>query len=275
MKRYIAWLILFAITEISLAMYLTFWREHWWQAISQKQSVDFLQQLGIFTGVALFICIVSGVSGYLIQLTAVKWREKLNTKALYILESRTSQEIENMSQRVQSDCAEYPTLMLTIGFGGIKAITYIIVFCTAILLGFNFMYLLIILAWSVVGTLLAKYIAKPLIKLNYDQQRAEATYRQGLTLDNFQDCIRIMLGLAKKQKHLTYFQQLFGQIGVIIPFLIIAPEYFGGAMLIGQLMRFNSTASTILENMSFTITSFADINRLLSCRARLKEASII
>ncbi len=289
MRKYLACLI---VLEITLALGLTFWREHFWAAVSTKNSSNFLEQLAIFTCVALVMCIVSGVSGYLVSLTAIKWREKLNTKAMYIIHSRelganygAVKPIENLSQRVQEDCASYPQLMLTLGFGGIKAITYIIVFSVAILYGFNYIYLLILLTYTIVGTGLAKLIAKPLIKLNYEQQRIEATYRTHLNVDNvnmktlcvesFNKCVHVMLGLAKKQKHLTYFQQLFAQVGVVIPFIIIAPEYFVGSMLIGELMRFNSTASTILDNMSFTITSFGDINKLLSCRKRLVEAEII
>jgi ABC-type uncharacterized transport system fused permease/ATPase subunit len=84
-----------------------------------------------------------------------------------------------------------------------------------------------------------------------------------------------MLGLAKKQKHLTYFQQFYGQLGVIVPLLIIAPLYFSSGMTIGTLMRFNSLGATILDNMSYGINSFGLINRLISCRKRLKEVNIL
>jgi ABC-type uncharacterized transport system fused permease/ATPase subunit len=82
MKRYLFWLILFAALEISLALYLTTWREHFWNAVSGKEQVQFMHQLGIFTIVALIACFVSGFSGYLVSLTAIRWREKLNARAL-------------------------------------------------------------------------------------------------------------------------------------------------------------------------------------------------
>lgn len=271
MRKYIALLIAFALIEIGLALYLTWWREFFWQAVSTKQSLQFLQQLGIFTGVALFICLVSGISGYLVSLTAIKWREKLNTKALQLKDSA----IENISQRIQMDCADYPTLVLTLGFGLTKAIIYVTVFCTALMLSFSSIYLLALLTYAICGTLVVKYVAKPLIALNYQQQRVEATYRNSLTVENFGDCVRIMLGLAKKTKRLTYFQQFYSQVGVVIPLIVIAPEYFTTAMTIGLLMRFTSTSSTILENLSYGISSFGEINRLLSCHKRLKEANIL
>jgi len=271
MKKYIALLISFAILEIGLALYLTVWREHFWNAVSTKQSLDFIHQLIIFTGVALVICFVSGFSGYLVLLTAIKWRQLLNDKAFAIRESR----IENMNQRIQEDCMTYPDLWLNLAYGTLKAVIYIVVFSVSLVLSFSWVFLGILLAYSLIGTGLTHYIARPLIHLNYEQQRLEATYRNNLTINNFEDCIMIMLRLAKKQKHLTYFQQFYGQLGVIVPLLIIAPSYFTTGMTLGALMRFNSLSSTILDNMSYGISSFSSINKLISCRRRLKEANIL
>ncbi len=280
MKKYIIYLVLLGAIEISLALYLTFFREHFWNAIQAKDVSTFLSQLGVFTGVALCICFVSGMSGYLVSLTAIKWREKLNSQAFINSEQTdimniTSSKIENLNQRIQADCMDYPTLMLTLGFGLVKALAYITVFVVSLVVSFSWVYLTILFAYTILGTLVTKYIAKPLIALNYKQQQVEATYRNYLSPDNFSECVRLMLGLARKQKHLTYFQQFYGQIGVVIPLIIIAPAYFTTGMTIGMLMRFNSTAGTILDNMGWGISSFGEINRLLSCRKRLLEAKIL
>lgn len=271
MRRFIVWLILFAILEIGLALYLTTWREHFWNAIALKQGSEIVAQLSIFTVVALVICFVSGFSGYLVSLTAIKWREHLNAKAFAIRDSQ----IENINQRIQEDCMSYPDLVINLSYGTIKAALYVIVFCTALLHGFAWVYLPLLLGYSLIGTWLTKHIATPLIVLNYQQQCVEATYRNGISSDNFLKCIFIMLGMAKKQKHLTYFQQFYGQVGVILPILLIAPIYLSTGMTIGTLMRFNSLGGTILDNMSYGISNFAAINKLLSCRKRLLEAKII
>lgn len=279
MRKYLIYLVLFAILEISLALYLTFWREHFWTAVSSKESLQFMYQLGIFTIVALFICLVSGISGYLVSLTAIKWREKLNKKALIVntfkCHEKVRDNVENLNQRIQADCLDYPTLMLTLGFGGTKALVYVFAFSVALLWGFNALYISFLIAYAICGTLIVKYVAKPLISLNYKQQQVEATYRNNLSIQNFSDCVLIMLGLAKKTKRLTYFQQFYSQVGVVIPLIIVAHEYFTTAMTLGLLMRFNSTSGTILDNMSYGISSFGDINKLLSCRKRLLEAGIL
>ena len=270
MRKYLALLIILGAIEISLALYLTIWREHFWQSVSNKQGVDFIRQLVIFTVVAMSIGLTSGLSGYMISLSSIEWRKKLNKKA-----HKSQVKVENISQRIQEDCMSYPDLMLNLGWGSIKAVTYVVIFSISLMLTFNWWYVCILSIYCIIGSWLTNKIARPLIELNYQQQRMEATYRSKLSISNFQNCIEVMLGLAKRQKKLTYFQQFYGQLGVIVPLLLIAPAYFSSAMTLGLLMRFTSLSSTILDNMSYGINSFAMINKLVSCRRRLKEANII
>lgn len=272
MKKYLGLLILFAVLEIAGALYLTIWREHFWNAVATKSSMDFLLQLGIFTGIALVLCFLSGISGYLINLTTIKWRENLDARFRTYKVHHT---IENIPQRLQEDCQRYPELVLGLGYGLCKALIYILVFSISLVMEFSGHLLFYLLLYTIVGNYLTYKIAYPLTKLNYEQQRAEATYRSTMHIDNFADCIRIMFGMAKKQKHLTYFQQFYGQVGVIIPLLLIAPTYFTTAMTIGVLMRFNSVCGTILDNMSYGIANWGSVNALLSCRKRLKEVGVI
>lgn len=271
MKKYIAWLVFFVLLEISLALYLTYWRESFWNAISTKNDSEFLTQLSLFSIVALTICFISGMSGYLTSLAAIKWRKTLNSRAFL----KSNGHIENLNQRIQEDCMLYPDLSFTLLFGTLKSTIYIITFTISLLFSFSWILLSILVVYSLIGTILAKYIAQPLIGLNYEQQKREATYRNQLTVNNFSACIFMMLGIARRQKRLTYFQQFYGQVGVVLPLIIIAPYYFNSGMLIGSLMRFNSLSSTLLENMSYGINTFSTINKWISCRRRLREAEII
>lgn len=271
MKRYVFYLIMIASLEIGLSLYLTSWRESFWDSIVAKQGDIFLQQLGVFTVVALALCFLSGYGGYLVNLTVIEWRKKLNTKALTLKETK----IENVGQRVQQDALDYPDLMLNLGWELVKSIMYILVFSGAMLYSFPWYYLAILVVYGVIGTYLTKKIAFPLISLNYQVQKKEATYRTTLTKDSFDQCVALMWSTAIRQKYLSYFQTFYGQLGVIVPYLLIAPLYFMGGMKVGELMRFASTAGTVLDNLSFGVNSFGKINKLLSCRKRLKELGCI
>lgn len=272
MKRYITYIIFLTICEISLALYLTFWRNSFWESVSLKNLHSFTVELIVFCVIALSFCLVTALSGYFITLCAIKWRETLTKR---VKSTKNVSKIENFSQRVQQDTLDYPDLMLNILFGSGKALVYIIVFSAALIYNFSAWYLTIIIFYAIISTWVAKKIAMPLINLNYKAQVAEATYRSLLSEFNFANCIGIMTQMAIKTKHLNYFQTFYGQIAVILPILIVAPAYFGGAMTLGLLMQATSTMSTISDNCSYGITSFSVINRLLSCRKRLKEIKII
>lgn len=271
MRKYLILMGLLAIVEISLALYLTEWRHVFWDYVSNRNINGFTSYLLIFTGVALTLCVVSATTSYLGGLASIRWREKLNAKALQLHTSA----IENSSQRVQQDCSDYPNLVVILGFGVVKNIVYCVVFSITLCLLFSYTYLLLLLAYAIVATLVAKIIAKPLIQLNYDSQQAEASYRNDLSTSRFNVCIDIMLSLARKTKRLNYFQVFYSQLGVIIPIVIIAPSYFAVAITFGALMQGVSIMGTILDNLSYGVNSFNDINRLLSCRKRLQELGVL
>lgn len=276
--KYLILLVILVVIEITIAMYLTFWRENFWNSIASKKLDEFSLQILIFTILALLFCFVAGMSTYLLNLTAIEWRKQLNFKALDI--NNMDKTIINYSQRVQEDCRLYPDLILNLIFGAIKSVIYIITFSIALLLAFHWWFLLALVIYSIIGTAVANYIAKKLLHLNYHSQNAEATYRNEITINNiasttFPNCIFLMFGLAKNQKRLTYFQSFYNQLGIIFPLLLIAPMYFTTGMTLGMLMRLNSIAATILDNTSYGINQFSMINNMRACRKRLKDIGVI
>jgi len=271
MRKYIIIMSVLGLVEISLALYLTLWRESFWGYVQARDMHGFITYLGIFTVVALVLCVVTASSSYTRTLAAIVWRESLNSRAVLY----KNKNVENVNQRIESDCREYPALVLNIGFGIIQSFVYVIVFSTALIYYFNAYYLLFITIYAILATIIAKKVANPLIALNYKSQQVEATYRNALTAINFSNCVSVMLGVARKTKHLQYFQSLYSQIGIIIPLIIIAPAYFAAKMTFGGLMQANSTMGTIVDSLSFGVNSFDSINRLLSCRRRLKEINVL
>lgn len=271
MYKYTIVLSILLITEISLAIYLSIWREYFWNIVVEKNVTQFIHLILIFTGVSLALCFVTGLTTYLINISSISYREILNLKVRTKWIRRDKDKIENFAQRQQADCMDYSNLLFIIFYGLIKSIIYIVTF--SIVLGnlYGYSYLILLYTYGLLGSYIAKKIAYPLISLNYQTQKLEASYRDNLTKANFLSCISVQFLIAKKQKYLSYFQSFYGQMAVLVPFFIIAPSYLEGAMTVGLLMRFNGTAATILENISYGVNQFSDINKLLSCRKRLKE----
>ena len=271
MRKYFLYMTILGIVEISLSLYLTFWRESFWNFISERNVEGFITYLGIFTVIALSFCIITASFTYAANLAAIKWRQELNQRALLL----SSTKLENVNQRIQQDCSEYPTLVIQLGAGLLKASIYIIVFSTTLIYEFNYIYLTIIATYAIVSTYIAKRIGNPLIAINYKSQQVEATYRNKLNPSNFDRCIVVMYDLARKLKHLQYFQILYSQLGIIIPLLIAAPAYFAAKLTLGSLMQLKSLMETIVDNMSYGINNYDVINRLMSSRKRLTELGVL
>lgn len=261
------------IIEISLILYLTYWRDAFWGAVIHHNLHIFTIQLGWFTVASLGYVFVYGTFIYFNSMAAIKWREILTKKAFAVREQQI--QCDNLNQRIQEDCSEYPRLMLNTLFGLGRALLYIVVFSITLYKFSNGWCIPVLILYSVIATLVAKWIAKPLITLNYQSQAAEATYRDDLIHPKLIHCILIQVSLAKQTKKLAYFQSFYGQLGVLIPLLLVAPTYFAGLMTFGLLMQITKIMDVILENLSYGINSFNDINRLYSSYQRLSEIKLI
>ena len=259
--------------ELSGASYITIWREWFWTSISQYNVHQFIILIIYFSAVALALCVISGLQGFLISKIALEYRRRLTRKFLRCKESISH--IEGYQQRIQEDCREYPLLLLNllknIGTNGVMIIFYI----GLIIYQVGFWFIFIPIGYAVIGTLISGKIAYPLIKLNYLNQVTETAFRLGLRKLQYSAAHRNNHLLYKKTKHLSYFQVLFGQISVIFPYLILAPLYFTKTIIFGTLMQVASAISNLTDALSVVLYNFSEINKLLSCRKRLNELHIL
>jgi putative ATP-binding cassette transporter len=265
-------LIIICIVDLSMTSYLVMWREAFWQSVNDRHLQSFLHLLYIFSAVAIGLCIVSGIETYLQNKIALNWRRILTRKAFKIKDMHLA---EGHQQRIQEDCRDYP--LLIIGFlqyilmQGVLVIFYIYTIYNHA----GLLYVLIPVAYGVLGTGLGYYIAHPLIHLNYVNQVLEAAFRQSLTKLDYGRVHRNNHKMFVKSKHLQYFQYFYGQISVIFPYLILAPIYFGGVIAFGVFMQIASTISHLTDSLGSIVNNFDKINKMLSCRKRLHELGVI
>lgn len=271
-KIQIVILVVLCLLDMSGTAYIVYWREGFWAAVSNKQVHQFFVLISYFTIAALLLCLIMGLEQYVMNKLALNWRRILTRKAFSIRESRT---VEGHQQRIQEDCRDYPLLWINlIQLVGMQAIMsvffiYVIAHNTGALLT------LIPLVYSLSGTVLSYWVAYPLIKLNYLNQVKEAAFRQSLTRLDYAKVHRNNHELFIKTKHLNYFQYFFGQLTAIFPYLIIAGSYFSGKMVFGVYMQTASTISHLTDALGSLVNNFDKINRLLSCRKRLKEMGVL
>jgi vitamin B12/bleomycin/antimicrobial peptide transport system ATP-binding/permease protein len=147
------------------------------------------------------------------------------------------------------------------------------------------------LLYATIGTALTHFIGKPLIALNFQQQRFEADFRFNLvrTRENaeqiaalrgeaaereqhllrFGSVIANWFALMRRQKRLMFFTQSYSQASVVFPYILAAPAYFSGAMQLGGLMQTGSAFNSVQEALSYIVTSYRQIAEWQSIVARL------
>lgn len=271
LKLNIISILLLLLLDCSLVGFIAFWREGFWTAVEQRHLIQFGWYLGSFSIVALLSCFVGGYQQYLINYATLVWRSKLTRKA-FKLKDKT---VEGHEQRVQQDCLDYPSLIFNLSIGLLRNIINGCVFVYILITRLGFIYLILPIVYVIIGTLLASFIAKPLVSLNYINQVAEAKFRRLLTKMNYSAAYKNNINLAKRTKYLSYFQSFYNQITVIVPYIILYPVYFSSKIVFGTFMQCASAMNSVIDGLSFIINSFDSINKMRSCHRRLKEIKIL
>jgi putative ATP-binding cassette transporter len=137
------------------------------------------------------------------------------------------------------------------------------------------------LVYSVVGTWLTHKVGRPLVPLNYAQQRYEADFRFALVrLRENAEQVALYGGEARERANflarfagvasnwyalmwaglkLNLFTSLFGQLAIVFPFIVAAPRYFSGAMQLGGLMQTASAFGQVQGALSFFVQAYAQL----------------
>ncbi len=214
-------------------------------------------------------------------------------------------ETDNPDQRIADDLRLFVSDTLALGIGGLRAVVTLVSF-VAILWGLSGALTLplggssiaipgylvwVALVYAVVGTWLTSRIGRPLARLNFDQQRYEADFRFGLVRfrentegvalyhgerdelrgfrERFGAVVRNWWDIMRRQKRLTWFTAGYSQAAMIFPFIVAAPHYFRGEILLGGLVQTASAFGQVQDSLSFIISSYTDIAEWRSVVERL------
>lgn len=267
--------ILGIITLVSLdiwgSSYLVSWREIFWDNVKNVNTPGFWANIKIFSLVAIGLTLASGYLGYLSNLLTIRLRENRVHKLLANID-KIDTSVDNYQQRIEMDTWEYYNLGIGLLVGLSKSAVVFIVFLI-LLVGMidSGTTLAVVFSYVILSTVLARLIARPLIKLNYALQQLAASFRKSLDLGTFKALNDISRRWAKGTKFISLFQALFSQISVILPYLILAPIYFSHGMTFGMLMAVGSLIGNLIQEAGYIIGQQDVINRFHSSRIRLKE----
>ena len=288
------------------------WNNAFYNALQDKDYAVFWSQLVRFTWLAALFIVAAVYQIYLNQMLQIRWRRWLTDRYLgawladgaYYRMQLTAAETDNPDQRIAEDLRLFVGATLTLAIGGMRAVVTLVAFL-GILWGLSGSITIPIgagwtvpgymvwaaLLYAVVGTWLTNLIGRPLVRLNFDQQRYEADFRFGLVrfrenaegialyrgeadeLRSFRDRFGEVVGnwwaIMRQQKRLTWFTAGYGQAAIIFPFVVAAPRYFRGEMPLGGLMQVASAFGQVQDSLSFIISAYTDIAQWRSVVQRL------
>lgn len=268
----------------------------------------FYAMMWVFLCLALPYVLIATVNVYFASIYALKWREAMTFEYLAFWKAKDDN-IEGSSQRIQEDIYNFSKIVESLGLAFIRALMILFAFIPILwtlsgliaaplfegidensifapLKHIDGLLVYVALFISLGGLFISWFVGIKLPGLEYNNQKAEAAFRKELVFaeDNRRDyatretMIELFTGLKFNYKrlflHYGYFNIwliLFEQIIVIVPFLIVAPSLFAGAIGLGVVMQMNNAFDQVRSSFSVFITNWTKITELRSIHKRLRE----
>ena len=292
--------------SVRLSLVHSTWYNNMYTALQEFNQTVFWEQMILFCFIAGFSVAAALISYYLNQRFSINWIEWLNTELLekwmdkraYYKSQYIGNNLDNPDQRIQQDIQSYVKTTLSLSTGVIDAVTSMISYTILLwglagpmtLLGIEIPRAMIYLvfAYVIFTTLIAFWLGKPLIRLNFANEKLNANYRYSLIrVKEYAESIAFYAG-EKVEKSRLYkqfravidnmwdivfralkfsgFNLVVSQISVVFPLLIQVGRYFEKQIKLGDLMQTLQVFGKLHSNLSFfrnTYDSFAEYKATL------------
>jgi len=309
-----------ALVLVWLNVQFNHWYNDFYNTFETKNQAEFYHQLLRFTLLAFAYIIIAVYQVYLQQMLQIEWRNWLNDRFLadwlkdraYYRMQLLDRGTDNPDQRIAEDLRIFVDSTLSLGLGLLSSVVTLVSFVAilwtlsgALSFAFAGMHISIpgymvwfALVYAILGSWLTHLVGRPLIRLNFDQQRFEADYRfslvrlrensegvalyrgEGEEVENFRarfgNVIANWWGIMRKRKQLGFFTISYAQLAVVFPFVVGAPRFFSGAIKLGGLMQIASAFGQVQGALSWFIDAYtqfaawkATVDRLTGFSASL------
>jgi len=307
-----------ALTLVWIEVQFNRWNNDFYNSLQDKDQAEFFRQLGRFTLIALLYIVTGVYRLYFQQMLQIEWRTWLTDRFLadwtreqahYRL-SLLDRGTDNPDQRIAEDLRLFVDYTLSLSLGLLSAVVTLATFIAILwvlsgaleVAGFSIPGYMVWCAvlYAALGTWLTHLIGRPLIGLDFNQQRFEADFRfalvrlrengEGVALyrgegeelarfrDRFAAVISNWWALMLKQKQLGWFTSFYGQLAIIFPYVVVAPRFFSGAMPMGGIFQTASAFGQVQGALSWFITAYtqfavwkATVDRLIGFAKSLER----
>ena len=307
-ERRTAWALLAAVVALTLGMvYMNVqfnsWYNLFYDALQSKAEAQAYHQLLRFCELAALYIGMSVYAFYLNQMLQIRWRRWMTGRYLrdwlgertYYHLQLAGNPTDNPDQRISDDLRLLAEGTLGLGLGLLNAVVTLASFVGILwrisgplslhLRGLSVVipgYMVwVALAYAVGGTLLTHLLGRPLVGLNFEQQRREADFRFGMARlrenaegvalyhgesdelggfdRQFKEVVANWWRIMKRQKILNFFTIGYNQAAVVFPFVIGLPRFFSGAILLGGLIQISNAFSQVENSLSWFVGAYSTL----------------
>lgn len=307
-KKY-AWALLIVIIGLNLGdVYLNVlfneWNNGFYDSLQNKDKAACMAALFRFSYLAAIYIVMAVYRSYLNQMLQIRWRRWmtmdyltrwLSNQTYYRLQI-AGNPADNPDQRIAEDIDQFIDLALGLTLGLLNSTVTL----------FSFLFILwnlsgdvtlplpnggslhipgymvwVALVYAVGGTWITTMLGRPLVPLNFSQQRFEADFRFSLIrlrensesvafykgeapeqanfLQRFGRVFENYMAIMRRRKTLAWFTSGYGQIAIVFPYLVVAPRYFSGAIKLGGMMQTASAFGQVQGALSYFVDSYTSI----------------
>jgi putative ATP-binding cassette transporter len=289
--------------EVYISVLINKWNNDFYNALQAVDKEAFVAALIRFSYLAGIFIIIAVYKTYLNQMLRIKWRRWLTGHYLsdwlgkrnYYRMQLFGGKADNPDQRISEDIEQFIQLTLGLSLGLLSSVVTLFSFLNILwglsgALEFDVYgrhisiegYMVwVALVYAAIGTWITMKIGRPLILLNFNQQRFEADFRFSLVrfrensesiafykgearetenfMQRFSSVVDNFWQIMLRQKIINWFISGYGQIAIIFPFIVAAPRFFAGKIQLGGLMQTASAFGQVQGALSYIIEAYTSI----------------
>lgn len=287
----VALILLLTLAGVRLQVLFSNWSNTMYSSLQDLNEAGFWLAMWLFAALATIHVVRLLLDYYLQQALVIHWRSWLNDRLLarwvdeqaYYSTQHLEKGIDNPDQRIQHDVTVFAESSLSLSMGVVDALVSTVAF-TLILWGLSGPLavlgseiprgmVFLVFAYVLVATVFAIKIGRPLILLNFLNERFNADYRYALVrLREYAESIAFYAGEKVEAALLRHrFAQVISnawaivyrslkflgfnftvtQAAVVFPFIIQAQRFFSKQISLGDLIQTAQAFGRLQENLSF------------------------
>lgn len=306
---------------VAINVLLNQWYQRFYNALQERNWDTFVSELTYFVIIAAIFIVLAVYQLYLNQWLQIRWRAWMTRRYLgewlhdanHYRMQLLGDAADNPDQRVTDDVKLFVERTLSVGVGLLSSIVTLGSFVVILwglsaaaplhLFGqaYNIPGYLVwgALIYAIIGTILTHLVGRPLIQLDFMQQRYEADFRFNLVrvrenaeqiallrgeaaerhqlLNRFKLVVDNWIAIMIRTKKVTAFTASYSQASTVFPFILVAPAYFAGKIQLGGMMQTASAFGSVQGALSFFVSAYRSLAEWRAVVSRLDgfEAAII